>query len=146
MLNKLLPNQVSAYWDSLKHGIEQSCPADTVLTPDGLNKYLIALMSGTLQAWMCTDKVNDKFDYFGNLITKIQADDITGEKVLLLVSLYMFQSAEDRLWLDAYMSLEDYARANSCKKIVAYTTNPAVINRGKQFQFNTDWMVMAKDL
>ncbi len=146
MLNKLLPSQVAAYWDSIKHGIEQSCPSDTVLTPAGLNGYLVALMSGTLQAWMLTDRVDDKIVYHGNLVTKIQTDDITGAKTLLLVSLYLFQSAPDDLWLDAYRALETYGKANGCKKIVAYTTNMAVVNRSKQFQFNVDWMVVAKEI
>jgi hypothetical protein len=146
MLNKLLPDQVAAYWDSIKHGIEQSCPADTVLTKEGLNRYLIALMSGTLQAWMCTDRTAEGSVYYGNLVTKLQIDDITGSRSLLLVSLYMFQSAPDAIWEDAYNSLGQYAVANGCKKVIAYTKNPAVLQRGKQFGFDIDWMVLAKDI
>ena len=146
MLSKLLPNQVAAYWDSIKHGVEQSCPADVVLTPTGLNSYLIALMSGNLQAWLLTEPTPEKVNYFGNLITKIQTDEITGVKTLLLVSLYLYESAPVELWQDAYAKLELYGKANDCKKIVAYTTNPAILQRGNQFGFNTEWMVLAKEI
>lgn len=146
MLNKLLPNQVAAYWDSIKHGLEQSCPSDTVLTADGLNKYLIALMSGTLQCWFCTERIDDRSDYYGNLITKIQTDEITGAKTLLLASLYMFKTAPDHIWEDAHRALIDFGRANDCKKIIAYTTNPAVLRRGTSFNFNIAWQVMTEDI
>lgn len=146
MLNKLLPKQVAAYWDSIKHGIQQSCPSDTVLSPDGLNKYLIALMSGELQCWMVTDIVENKVVYYGNVVTKINRDPVTNLKTLLIVSLYMFQSAPDKIWEMSYKSLEEFGKANECKKITAYTTNERVVTRGNQFGFDTQWIVLAKDI
>ena len=146
MLNKLLPNQISAYWDSLKHGLEQSCPSDSFVDGESLNKCLIALMSGNLQAWFATTRVDNKIEYHGNLITKILTDDITGRKSLLLVSLYLFKQAPQEIWIDAFETLRKFAVANDCKKITAYTTNPAVLKRATQFNFNTDWSILSLEI
>jgi hypothetical protein len=146
MLNKLLPKQVSAYWDSIKHGIEQSCPSDIMLSPESLNKYLIALMSGQLQCWMLTERTDEGIKYFGNCISKIVTDDITGNKVLLLTSLYLYETASDELWLGAFNSLKDFGLANGCKKITAYTKNPRVLQRSEQFKFDVAWHVVAREI
>jgi hypothetical protein len=58
----------------------------------------------------------------------------------------MVQGGTDELWGDSLLTIKDFAVANDCKKIIAYTTNDKITARAKQFGFNTSWTIIAKDI
>lgn len=143
MLNKLVPSQISAFWDSVKHGLEQSCPSHVILSAEVLNNYLIAAMSGTIQVWMATQRTEEGVEYYGNIVTKVTADELSDGKILTILSLYLYKSAPTDIWEDAYKALLQFAEANDCRQIIAFTTNPAVVQRGKFFNFDTSWTILS---
>ena len=127
MLTKLLPDQVSKFWDVISYAMEQSLPPTVGENPDKMNNILMAALSGKLDIWASYVK-NDKVNKFeGILATRIIYDDVTNMNNLLIYAIYGYDKVSKESWEDGLRTIVKYAKSRKCSLIVAYTNEPRVV-------------------
>ncbi len=128
MLTKLLPEQISQFWDIIKYAIEESLPPIAGEGPDKMNKILTSLLSSKSECW-ASYTVNGKERRFeGIVITKIQYDDISDTKSLLIYCLYGYETADRSSWTAGLKALVKYAASRNCHRIIGYTEVPFIVD------------------
>lgn len=125
MLIKLLPEQISQHWDVIKDAIEYSLNPVVGESPHKMNNILMSLLDGSMQCWVAVEG-DDYNKITGNIVTKINFDDASQTKGLLIYSLYAEGSSEQE-WLKGYETLRKFAAANGCTRIVGFTDVPSLI-------------------
>ena len=86
MINRLLPDQISKFWDIIKYALEQTLPPFVIKHSDNMNYILSSLLSGKTSCWVSYEKNEDASKINGIILTKIVFDDATHTKNLLLYS------------------------------------------------------------
>ena len=127
MLTKLLPEQVSKFWDIIKYAIEESLPPIAGENPDRMNRILTAALSGSVICWASYTREEGTSKFEGILITKLLYDDVSDTRNLLIYCIYGYESVSDSSWLDGLKSILKYAASKRCNQIIAYTTSPYIV-------------------
>jgi len=127
MLTRLLPEQISRFWDIIKFAVEQSLPPTVGEHPDKMNRILAAALSGRIEVWASYTKEGGKNRFEGIVLTKILYDDASDTRNLLLYCLYGYDKVSDDSWLGGLLTIAKYAKSRGCSQIVAYTDVPYVV-------------------
>lgn len=119
MIVKLLPEQVSKYWEVIKYS---AVTADMVPT-DRVSDYCIRLLVDLLsEKAVCLVKIVN-----GNitkvLILSFLVDSVTNEKTMVVRSLYSFAKSSDSDWEEDSLKFYNFAKKNECTKITLSTNN-----------------------
>lgn len=128
MLNRLLPEQVSKFWDIIKYAIEQSLPPIVGEHPDKMNRILSGALSGKVEVWASYNKEGNKNKFEGIVLTKILYDDASDTKNLLIYCLYGYERIDRLSWIQGLSTLVKYAKSKNCLQIIAYTDVPYLID------------------
>jgi len=75
----------------------------------------------------------------GVAITKLQLDDISNTKGLLIYCLYGYEKTVRESWTAAFLVLAKYAKSKGCTRISSYVNLPYLINLAKEFNANVDY-------
>src|SRR5574340_631885 len=129
MINRLIPEQISVFWDSIKFGIAKSAAPDVKLNHGALNVVLQKLLTGTAQCWLVTELRETGPVLLGCIVTYIKTDDLTERKNLLVYALYSYEKISDLTWAEVLETLRKFAEAEECDYIVGYTTNMLVTEK-----------------
>lgn len=121
MLTRLLPDQISKFWDIIKYAIEESLPPIAHDHPDKMARILSSLISGKAQCWASYTRDEDGTKFEGIVVTRILYDDVSNTSNLLIYCLYGYGKVEKESWLKGLISIAKYANANNCSRIIAYT-------------------------
>jgi len=132
MIVKLLSKQVPVFWDAIKFAAAQADEVDNKDLQPYLNELLHALLSDKAQ---CFVNLDDKRTLTGLLITRIGIDRITGDKFLLLQSVYTWKILDDQVWRDTYNLFRQFAIKEDCKYLLFNSRNPAIWDRTKKLGF-----------
>ena len=132
MLTKLLPDQVSAHWDIIKYAIQESLPPIAGEGPDKMNNILTALLCSKAECWISSVVEEENRRLEGVIITKLQYDDISRTKNLLIYCLYGYEGVSTESWTSGLKSLVKYASSKNCSRILAYTDIPYMIETAKK--------------
>lgn len=132
MLTRLLPDQIASFWDIIKYAIEESLPPVAGEGPDKMNRILTALLSNKAECWVSYIIEKDVRILEGVMITKIQYDDISDTKSLLMYCAYGYEKVSQASWTAGFKSLVKYASSKGCYRIVSYTDLPYLINMTKK--------------
>lgn len=139
MFIKLMPDQVTLFWDSIKHGMIESYKIPKEFQQDFAIKELKNLLSGLSQCWIgfqIDKEGNKKLDLI--MTSKIIDNKFYGVKVLFVDSLYGFRLITDEIASEVYGVLEKFAMANNCHIISAESPNKRVeelmLNQGFEKQ------------
>jgi len=127
MLTKLLPEQVSKYWDIIRYAIEQSLPPVAGEGPDKMKKILMSLLSSKSQCWISSDINEESRILEAVLVTRILYDDVSDTKNLLIYCLYGYEHIKQSSYSSGVSTLVKYAESKGCDRIIAYTNFPRVI-------------------
>ena len=127
MLNRLLPDQVSKFWDVISYAIEQSLPPTTGEHPDKLNRILSAALSGKLEVWASYTRQGDTTKLEGIVVTKILYDDASDTRNLLIYCIYGYTAVDKNSWAEGLKAITLYAKSKGCSQIVAYSDLPHVV-------------------
>ena len=127
MLTKLLPDQISKFWDIIKYAIEQSIPPNVGEHPDKSNRILSAALSGKVDVWASYDKSTEVNRFEGLMLTKILYDDVVDMKNLLIYSVYGYETISEDSWKNGLRTILKYAAGNNCSLVVAYTDVPKIV-------------------
>jgi hypothetical protein len=144
MLTKLIPEQISNFWDVIKYAVEQSLPPIIGEQPDKMNRILSSMLCGKLDVWASYKKENFTFEAI--LVTQFLFDEASGVKNLLLYCVYGYIYLEPQTWLDGFDCIMKYAKANKCHSIIAYSSNEYVINLAKKFGGDTSFTFISLPL
>ena len=143
MILKLLPKQITSLWDSIRYGIISSIAPIIDPTPDNIQDILCQLLRQDMQCWCVHDK--DKKIY-GYITTTIAIEAHTKFRSLVIYSLFLFEKATPAMWQESVEALENFAKANSCTRISAYTVNEDVIEIAEKLNYKTDCTYITKDI
>ena len=128
MLIRLLPDQISQFWNVIKYAIEQSLPPIAYEHPDKLNRILSAAISGKVEVWVSYTKTQEVNKLEGVVVTKILYDDASGTKNLLIYCLYGYEKVNSDSWLIGLTALVKYAKSRGCSQIISYSDIPHIID------------------
>jgi len=126
MLTKLLPDQISKFWDVIKYAIEESLPPVAGEGPDRMNNILMSLLSNKSQCWASYAVNGDQRKFDGIVITKVLYDDISDTRNLLIYCLYGYGDVGRDSWLSGFKALVKYAGSKNCCRIIGYTDVPSI--------------------
>ena len=139
MLTKLLPEQVSAFWDIIKFSVEESLPPIVGENPDKMNRILTSILSGKTQCWASYRRDEEIPIFEGICLTRIIYDDASDTKNLLIYTVYGYEKTIEESWMNAFLSVSKYAVAEGCSQVVAYTSVPYIVEKAKMYGANTDF-------
>lgn len=128
MLIKLLPKDVSAYWDFLQEGIRKSLPPIVTEQPETMNNILGSLMSGGLTCFV----YQDGEDIPGFVITQVLEDELLQQRNLLIFALYVHDRVSKDVWFDSLDYLKHYIKGINCSAIIGYSTQSGVVSIAKK--------------
>ena len=131
MINKLTPDQVATFWPIIKYAIEESVPPTVGEQPDRMNRLLSSMLSGKLEVWASYTKPENKFEAI--MVTQFLYDEASGTKNLLLYSVYGYVPIAEKSWAEGFHYLAEYAKANNCSSLIAYSANQGIIDLAKQY-------------
>ena len=128
MLTKLLPDQISNFWDIIKYSVEESLPPIVGDHPDRLNRILSSLLCGKSECWASYNRQDSGTKFEGIVLTKMLYDDASDTRNLLIYCLYGYEDVNKESWLDGIKALAKYAKSKKCNQIIAYTEYDYIIN------------------
>jgi hypothetical protein len=137
MLTQLLPDQISKFWPIIKYAIEQSLPPTVGEHPDKMNRMLSAMLRGNLEVWVSYQHPENRFEAV--VVTQIIYDDASNMKNLLLYCVFGYNDISESSWIEAWETVNKYAKGAGCKQIVAYSSNPFIIKQAKKFGGDTSF-------
>ena len=132
MLTKLLPEQISKFWDVIRYAISQSLPPVVGDHPDKMNNILISAMEGSIDVWASYVREGDKTRFEGIVLTEFLYDRPSRTKNLLIYCIYGYDKVDKQSWTDGLSTILKYAKGANCNQIVAYTDAPYIIEIVRQ--------------
>ena len=128
MMVRLLPDQISRFWDVIRYAIEQSLPPVAGEDPNKMQNILMAALEGTIDVWASYTRGNGVNKFEGIVLTEILFDKPSRTKNLLIYCLYGYDDVDSRSWMNGLRTLLKYAASKGCSQIVAYTEVPYIID------------------
>jgi len=145
-VTKLLPEQVSAFWDMIKYAIEQSLPPFVGDHPDIINRILSASLDGRIEVWAEYIKSEEGNKFEGIALTQFIYDEPSDTKNLLIYCLYGYSKIDPGSWGRVLVTMAKYAREKRCSQIIAYSTVPHMIELVKGLGGNADYTFISFDV
>ena len=148
MLVKLPAEQIATNWEFIKQAVIHSSPLELRPSEDRLNNVLESLLIDEMQAWVYATQLNKpeepaKYEIHAVVVTTVLSNAFVGINNLLMYSLWGNSSAFGlQHWKRGLLALAQYARKRKCQQIVAYTSNPQLVEIGKKLNANTDSQVV----
>jgi len=139
MLTKLMPDQISNFWDIIKYAIEESLPPIVGESPDKMNKILAALLCGKAQCWTSYDKTEGENKFEGIVVTRVTYDDVSDTKNLLIYCLYGYETVNKSNWLSGFKTLVKFAIGQGCSQIVGYSDVPLILKMVERLKGETKY-------
>ena len=139
LVTKLLPEQISAFWDIIKFAIDESLPPIVNDHPDRMNRILSACLRGTLEVWAEYVKEGESVKFEGIALTQFLYDESSGTKNMLVYCLYGYNPIDPGSWARTLAVVTKYAKEKKCDQLVAYSSIPHIINLAKGLGANTDY-------
>ena len=127
MLTKLLPDQISSFWDIIKYAIEQSLPPIVGEHPDKMNRILSSLLCGKTDCWASYVRNGSGTRFEGIVLTRILYDDASETRNLLIYCIYGYEEVNKNSWLDGLKAIVKFAKSRNCNQIIAYTDSPYIV-------------------
>jgi hypothetical protein len=134
MITKLLPGDISEYWDIISYGLDRSLPPVANGT-ERMNNILASLLAGSMDCWIGSE--GDKI--VGMMITAVSEDVCSGTRDLIIYALYGYNRLPGELWVKGYSLLSRYAKSKNCGRITAYTNVSSLIEISKRFGASTEY-------
>lgn len=123
--HRILAVQIPLFWETIKFAEKYVNQIPKEIEQAHFNELLHALLNDKAQCFVRTD---DERKLIGIMITRFVMDKITGEKQLLLQTLYSLHPVSHQEWVESHTFVRDFARQTNCKSLVLETANPAVWN------------------
>jgi hypothetical protein len=137
-----MPEQLVKIWDYIRFGVLSTASPITNTSPEGIRNILKNLLLGTIQCWAISEDSKMK----GFVLTTISGDYVSGEKFLNIYDFYTFEQFAPETWENGIKALEEFAKANMCNKMTAYSDIPAIISISEKLGFRKDTVFLLKEV
>jgi hypothetical protein len=132
VLLRLLPDQISRYWDVVRYALAVSHPPTIRITDRYFVKCLEMMLAGRMQCWVVLRNLQDKRIY-AVLATEIVKHYISGEKTLLVFAGTTFEvEVNMKEWRGNLLKLMKFGKANGCSTLSSFVSNPRLMELYKQ--------------
>jgi len=126
MIVRLMPEQVSGFWNLIKTGVidigNRMTPGNWNIANNVFNRCLAGLM----QIWLCSEELEGKPNFVGFFITAIETDKIDDSRNLNISYTYAFKTVSDELIKEAVEVVNKYAKEDKCNNITFVSLNSKV--------------------
>jgi len=146
MLTRLIPEQVSKFWDIIKFAVEESLPPIVGDHPDKMNRILSAALSSKIEVWVSYVKGEEANKFEGVVLTKTLYDNASDTKNLLIYCIYGYEEVGDSSWFGGIDKLAMYAKSRGCSQIIAYTDSPYIVKIVKRLGGEADYTFCSFDV
>lgn len=143
MLIKLTPEQIIANWSVIFYAVSASLPPISEYSDIGMVEIKRKLLSDEMQCWAVVDK-EEKITLLAT--TVIVSDLGTGIYNLLIYSLFAVSPLDESKLSEELFSLKIFAKENKCKKIIAYSNIPKIINLVKNLGGRVDYQLISLEV
>lgn len=126
MITKLLPENVTDNWDTIKEAIRASLPPFALDTPDKLTRILESIILGELEVWTYYDNTAG-IQIKSIWTTSIVTDPESKTKNLLIYSIFNYDHSTPDNWIEGLVAMKEYAKANDCVSITGFTVQPYIL-------------------
>jgi hypothetical protein len=117
VITRLLPTQISQFWDVIKGGVidigVREFPGNWAIA----NNIFQRCLAGVVQAWLCFDVVEDKQILKAFYLTTIEADNIDGSRILVILIVYIYKPPSEELIKESVTMMRSFARSCDCKSM-----------------------------
>lgn len=140
MIIRLTPDNIVAYWDTIKYASLKTMPLlEDKHVPEFCRNLLANLLTGKAQCFFILRE-----DRIINVsITRVQSD--VGEVPFLLIdSSYGFEGSTDEEKKDYIEAIMTLARNRGYSRVLAYSANPMAINAMKKLGMREVFKVMER--
>ena len=147
IVSKLLPEQISAFWDVISYAVSQSLPPIVLDHPDIMNRILSSCLSGETEVWAEYTKDgegNNRFECIS--LTQFIYDNCSDTRNLLVYCLYGYQRIDDSSWGQIIVAISKYAIEKKCIQIIAYTNIPHMIDMANKLGGDTSYTFVSFDV
>jgi len=132
MLVQLLPDQISKFWGILKYSLYEAPPLTANLSyDDWANRILRQALSGQIEVWASYTK-DDELVFEGIMLTTFLYDPLIDVRDLLIYYIYGYGDISQESKRAALRTIAKYAKSRDCRRITAYTNEPAVVSLVKR--------------
>ena len=135
-LLRLLPDQIMTYWDEIKLCIREALPPISRDEPQTYLRVQELLLLDRMQAWVAVPDETTAIIY-AVVTTKVYVDDCSLTKSLLVYSVTVVNARPTDIWREGYKALSQFARAQECATIIAYTYDARLIQVAKDLGGDT---------
>lgn len=132
MLIQLMPKQISEHWEPLEFAINESLPPLVGEVQDKMSNILMALLDGRMQAWVSCVAGDNGVVISGFVFTQVLEDPASRIKSLLIYCLYGYENVNEKEWIDGLRTLKKFSAAVGCRRVIAYTDIPYVMELAKR--------------
>lgn len=145
---QLTPPEISLYWDE----VQTAVMAGMTDFPRGFDdakvatNIMAAISAGQLQAWGLFTKHNNNAAYIGAVTTRIVDDPLLGDREFLICTAYSSGGMSLKAWEKVFGTLEKFAKAEGCHRILGVTKNPRIRDISKHMGFDEDFKVVHKEI
>lgn len=146
MIIKLIPEQITELWDSIRYGVIHAVAPLVDPTPDNIQDILCQLLRQDMQCWCVYNEVDGNKEIYGYIITSISIDGNTKFRSLIIYSVFLYKKADPDMWADGMDLVERFALSNDCTRVVAYTNNPTILSIANKGGYNTDYTYLVKEI
>lgn len=141
-LIRMLPDQAAHYWPILSKGFMSSLPPGVVPSDVVVNNLLIGVMRKNYDCWIVKAERNSKEKAVAGAITQVTIEPTTGQRTLLIYSLYARTMLSKEEWKEAFDLLSQVAAKNKCVRISGYTMNESIVSIVNSLGGNCDMRVV----
>jgi len=147
LIVKMLPEQVSAFWDVIKYAIEESVPPMVHDHPDKINRILSSILRGTMDVWASYNKLQDETVKFESIaIVQVLYDEPSNTKNLLIYCLFGYDHISGDSWIQKFSTAIKVAKELGCTQVTAYSNSEKVIESAKKFGGDTSYTFISFDV
>lgn len=136
MIVMLQPDQISAFWPAIKHGMVVAHKIPKYNQGEWCNKILERALTGKVQCWAGFVDKEDERKLVALGVTSIEETPL-GDKVLWIHTLYAFRVIPEDILKDTMPTIEKFAKEVGCTKLVTYTYN----DRIREYCLNSGFML-----
>lgn len=140
---RLLPSQVPQLWNAIKFASMSTDRVSENNVGAHLNKLLHSLLSDKSQ---CFIRFDENRQLIGLMITRIQDDEMLGERTLFITCLFSYKVIDEEQWRQEFSLLTNFARKNKCTKISTLSNNPRVFEIAGYVGFTESYRCLSLEI
>ena len=139
MLVRLIPEQISQFWDVIKYALDNSPPIPIEVRDENwINNILTQSMNGSIEIWASYNKDEDNINFEGFVITSFEIDKFVKQKSLLIYYVFAFRDTGIDTWVEGLKVLSKYAKSRRCSRVLAYSNVKEIISISEKLGGNVD--------